>query len=67
VIAQPAQQVACRRCGSLLNRYIDLDTGDARFTHPTRQERLDHEPDPVPADQIDGVYACDFCSNPHIV
>jgi hypothetical protein len=67
VIAQPAQQVACRRCGSLLNRYIDLDTGEARFTHPARQELPAHEPDPVPADQTDAVYACDFCSNPHIV
>jgi hypothetical protein len=66
VTVDPAQQVACRRCGSLLNRSLDLDTGQARFTHPARQA-ADHEPDPVPADQTDTVYACDFCSDPHIV
>ena len=62
----PARQVACRRCGSLLNRSLDVDTWQARFTHPARQAE-DHEPDPVPADQTDTVYACDFCSDPHIV
>jgi hypothetical protein len=67
VTTDAGQQVACRRCGSLLNRSLDLDTGQARFTHPAQQRPADHQPDPVPADQIDAVYACDFCSDPHIV
>jgi hypothetical protein len=66
VTIHPGQQVACRRCGSLLNRSLDLDTGREQFTHPARL-LADHEPDPVPADQTDAVYACDFCSDPHIV
>jgi hypothetical protein len=65
----PAQQVACRTCGSLLNRYVDLDTGKMRYTHPASPtlEPADHEPDPVPADQIDAHYVCDFCSDEKIV
>ena len=55
----PAPPVACRQCGSLLNRYLDLSTGEARFTHPARHQP-DHEPDPVPAEHIDARYACDF-------
>ncbi|WP_341716571.1 hypothetical protein QQG74_21570 [Micromonospora sp. FIMYZ51] len=62
----PAQQIACRTCGRLLNRYLDLDTGQAHYTHPT-SERADHDPDPVPADQIDTHHVCDFCSDDKIV
>jgi hypothetical protein len=65
----PARPVACRTCGSLLNRYIDLDTYEERFTHPISAmlEVADHEPDPVPADQIDARHVCDFCSDEKVV
>lgn len=65
----PAQQTACRTCGNLLNRYVDLDTGKMRYTHPVSPtlEPADHEPDPVPADQIDARHVCDFCSDERIV
>jgi hypothetical protein len=64
-----AQPSACGTCGSPLNRYVDLTTGEARFTHPLSSAtgQLDHQPDPVPAAQVDTRYVCDFCSDEKIV
>jgi hypothetical protein len=62
-------QMGCRSCGSPLNRYLDLATGTARYTHPANPtgQPADHEPDPAPADRIDIHHVCDFCSDEHIV
>jgi len=61
--------MACRICGSPLNRYVDLDTGLVEYTHPRNAARgsADHAADPVPADRVDVHHVCDFCGDERIV
>jgi hypothetical protein len=63
------RQMACGVCASPLNRYVDLDTGKVSYLHPfsARGTQPAHEPDPVPADQIDTDHVCDFCADRKIV
>jgi hypothetical protein len=64
------RQMACRVCARPLNRYVDLNTGKASYLHPLDMRGATmpaHEPDPVPADQIDTDHVCDFCSDRKIV
>ena len=61
--------MACRTCGLILNRYLDLSTHERHYTHPLSPgpRPIDHHPDPVPASQIDARHRCDFCSDERIV
>jgi hypothetical protein len=65
--APPA--IACRICHRLLNHNLDLRTGEIHYTHPAGRNpgSIDHEPDPVPADDVDARHVCDFCSSDHIL
>jgi hypothetical protein len=61
--------MACRVCATPLNRYVDLDTGQVRYTHPlgTVLPPVGHDPDPAPPDEVDARHVCDFCGDERIV
>ena len=61
--------MACRACGLILNRYLDLTTGELHYTHPLAADAqpIDHRPDPAPVDEVDARHRCDFCSDERII
>ncbi|WP_433221851.1 hypothetical protein ACQP00_21855 [Dactylosporangium sp. CS-047395] len=59
--------MACRTCGTLLNRYQDLNSGQTRYVHPAGVGRGPrHAADPAPLDEVDVRQACDFCSDERV-
>lgn len=59
--------MACRTCGSPLNRFLDATTGEVRHMHPRRLSAADHDPDPAVMDAVDAQHVCDFCSDDRVV
>lgn len=57
------EHIVCRDCGRVLDWYEDpLGIGGWRHTLMDGGAFADHPPQPVPDNEVEAIYRCDFCS-----